>query len=128
MVKEFRDQAYRLREGEISQPFQTDFGWHIVTVDKIRGQLIDVRHVLLVPEVSAKELREAKEKLELISFILVQLIYIPLESRKGILKADSKLRILNSNLMETCRANRLDNHSLLLRMQGCYPLIPRQQS
>ncbi len=66
MVKEFRDQAYRLREGEISQPFQTDFGWHIVTVDKIRGQLIDVRHVLLVPEVYAKELREAKEKLELI--------------------------------------------------------------
>ena len=66
MVKEFRDQAYRLREGEISQPFQTDFGWHIVTGDKIRGQLIDVRHVLLVPEVSAKELREAKEKLELI--------------------------------------------------------------
>ena len=66
MVKEFRDQAYRLREGEISQPFQTDFGWHIVTVDKIRGQLIDVRHVLLVPEVSSKELREAKEKLELI--------------------------------------------------------------
>ena len=66
MVKEFRDQAYRLREGEISQPFQTDFGWHIVTVDKIRGQLIDVRHVLLVPEVSTKELREAKEKLELI--------------------------------------------------------------
>ena len=66
MVKEFRDQAYRLREGEISQPFQTDFGWHVVTVDKIRGQLIDVRHVLLVPEVSTKELREAKQKLELI--------------------------------------------------------------
>jgi peptidyl-prolyl cis-trans isomerase SurA len=66
MVKEFRDQAYRLREGEISQPFQSDFGWHIVTVDKIRGQLIDVRHVLLVPEVSTKELGEAKEKLELI--------------------------------------------------------------
>ena len=66
MVKEFRDQAYRLREGEISQPFQTDFGWHIVTVDKIRGQLIDVRHVLLVPEVSNNELREAKDKLELI--------------------------------------------------------------
>ena len=66
MVKEFRDQAYRLREGEVSQPFQTDFGWHIVTVDKIRGQLIDVRHVLLVPEISAKELKDAKDKLNLI--------------------------------------------------------------
>lgn len=53
MVKEFRDQAYRLREGEVSKPFQTDFGWHIVTVDKIRGQLIDVRHVLLIPEISS---------------------------------------------------------------------------
>ena len=66
MVKEFRDQAYRLREGEVSQPFQTDFGWHIVTVDKIRGQLIDVRHVLLVPEISARELKDAKDKLDLI--------------------------------------------------------------
>ena len=56
--------GHRLREGEISQPFQTDFGWHVVTVDKIRGQLIDVRHVLLVPEVSSKELREAKQKLD----------------------------------------------------------------
>ena len=66
MVKEFRDQAYRLRQGEVSQPFETDFGWHIVTVDKIRGQLIDVRHVLLVPEISQKELQEAKNKIELI--------------------------------------------------------------
>lgn len=66
MVKEFRDQAYRLREGEISQPFKTDFGWHIVTVDKIRGQLLDVRHVLLVPDVTNVELAKAKSKLELI--------------------------------------------------------------
>lgn len=66
MVKEFRDQAYRLREGEISQPFKTDFGWHIVTVDKIRGQLLDVRHVLLVPDVSNVELGEAKKELDLI--------------------------------------------------------------
>lgn len=66
MVKEFRDQAYRLREGEISQPFMTDFGWHIVTVDKIRGQLLDVRHVLLVPDVTNVELAKAKSELELI--------------------------------------------------------------
>jgi peptidyl-prolyl cis-trans isomerase SurA len=66
MVKEFRDQAYRLREGEISQPFKTDFGWHIVTVDKIRGQLLDVRHVLLVPDVTNVELAKAKSELALI--------------------------------------------------------------
>jgi peptidyl-prolyl cis-trans isomerase SurA len=66
MVKEFREQAYRLQEGEISQPFKTDFGWHIVTVDKIRGRMLDVRHVLLVPTVSNAALGEAQNTLKLI--------------------------------------------------------------
>ena len=66
MVKEFRNQAYRLREGEVSQTFQTDFGWHIVKVDKVRGQEIDVRHILLKPEVSNSALLEAKKKVDLI--------------------------------------------------------------
>ncbi|CAI8290456.1 MAG: Chaperone SurA [Bacteroidota bacterium] len=66
MVKEFREQAYRLQEGEISQPFKTDFGWHIVTVDKIRGRQIDVRHVLLTPTVSNTALGEAQNELKLI--------------------------------------------------------------
>lgn len=66
MVKEFREQAYRLQEGEISQPFKTDFGWHIVTVDKIRGRQIDVRHILLTPTVSNTALGEAQNELKLI--------------------------------------------------------------
>ena len=66
MVKEFREQAYRLQEGEISQPFETDFGWHIVMVDKIRGRMLDVRHVLLVPKVSNAALGEAQNQLKLI--------------------------------------------------------------
>ena len=66
MVKEFREQAYRLQEGEISQPFKSDFGWHIVTVDKIRGRQIDVRHVLLTPTVSNAALGDAQNELKLI--------------------------------------------------------------
>ena len=66
MVKEFREQAYRLQEGEISQPFKTDFGWHIVMVDKIRGRMLDVRHVLLVPAVSNAALGDAQNQLKLI--------------------------------------------------------------
>jgi peptidyl-prolyl cis-trans isomerase SurA len=64
MFKEFRDVAFSLQEGEISQPFRTEVGWHIVAVDKIRGQEIDVRHILLIPNISAEELREAKEKID----------------------------------------------------------------
>ena len=66
MVKEFRDEAFSLEEGEISKPFKSDFGWHILKVDKIRGQEVDVRHILLTPKIEPLQLREAKDKLDLI--------------------------------------------------------------
>ena len=64
MAKEFRDVAFSLREGEISQPFRTEFGWHILAVDNIRGQEIDIRHILLIPKISDDELKSAKEKID----------------------------------------------------------------
>lgn len=66
MVKEFRDEAFSLEEGEISEPFKTDFGWHILMVDKIRGQEVDVRHILLTPKIEPDQLAEAKKKLDTI--------------------------------------------------------------
>lgn len=60
MAKEFRDVAFSLQEGEVSDPFRTEFGWHILTVDKIRGQEIDVRHILLIPRIDEQELVETK--------------------------------------------------------------------
>jgi len=64
MAKEFRDVAFSLREDEISQPFKTDFGWHILAVDKIRGQEIDIRHILLIPKISDDEMRSAKDEID----------------------------------------------------------------
>ena len=66
MVKEFRDVAFRLQEGEISEPFKSDFGWHIITVDKIRGQEVDIRHILLTPKIDPPQLLEAKNIIDTI--------------------------------------------------------------
>ncbi|RYC50160.1 peptidylprolyl isomerase [Flagellimonas olearia] len=63
-VKEFKDVAFSLREGEISDPFETDFGYHIIYVEKIRGQELDLRHILLIPEVPKSAVEKAVKELD----------------------------------------------------------------
>ncbi|PVX45043.1 periplasmic chaperone for outer membrane proteins SurA [Flavobacterium sp. 103] len=65
-VKEFKDVAFSLAEGEISEPFETIYGYHIIYVEKIKGQEIELRHILISPVVSQESLKEAKEKITLI--------------------------------------------------------------
>ena len=64
MAKEFREVAFSLQEGEVSKPFKTDFGYHIIQLEKIRGQEFDIRHILLIPKVTPTAIKKAKEKLE----------------------------------------------------------------
>ena len=65
-VKEFKDVAFSLAEGEISAPFETTFGFHIIYIEKIKGQEVELRHILLSPTVTEESLNEAKEKINLI--------------------------------------------------------------
>ncbi|CAM3639238.1 surA protein [Flavobacterium saliperosum S13] len=65
-VKEFKDVAFSLQEGEISDPFETEFGFHIIYLEKIRGQELDVRHILISPKVTNEALTDAKTKIETI--------------------------------------------------------------
>lgn len=61
-VKEFKDIAFSLAEGEISEPFETEFGFHIIYIEKIRGQEVDLRHILLTPKISDEAMEEAKQR------------------------------------------------------------------
>ena len=65
-VKEFKDVAFSLDEGEISDPFETEFGFHIILVEKIKGQELELRHILIKPKPSADELQKAKDRIAII--------------------------------------------------------------
>ena len=71
-VQEFKDVAFSLKPGEISKPFKTQFGYHIIYLEKVRGQERDVRHILLIPEVSDEDLKDAREELEKIREKIIQ--------------------------------------------------------
>jgi len=62
-VKEFEAVMFSLEDGEISDVFETEYGYHIVQMEERRGDELDIRHILMSPKISPIDLNNAKDVL-----------------------------------------------------------------
>ena len=60
-VKEFEKVAFLMKEGEVSKPFETQYGYHIVQLHARKGTVLDLSHILVSPKVSVDQQEKAIE-------------------------------------------------------------------
>ncbi|MCD6346155.1 MAG: peptidylprolyl isomerase [Bacteroidales bacterium] len=67
LVPEFAKVAYNLKKGDVSRVVKTEFGYHIMQLIARKGDMINVRHILLRPEVSIEAKLKTRSQLDSIA-------------------------------------------------------------
>lgn len=64
-VPEFANVAFNLNDPKkVSRIVETEYGYHIIQLIDKKGDMVNVRHILLTPKVSDKDLRDATVRLD----------------------------------------------------------------
>lgn len=68
LVPEFAAVAFNIKEGEVSKIVETEFGYHILQLIEKKGELVNVRHILLTPKPSFDLMLNLEKKLDSIAY------------------------------------------------------------
>jgi peptidyl-prolyl cis-trans isomerase SurA len=105
-VKEFASYAFRLKAGEISPVFETDFGFHFLQVIERRGEQVHVRHILVIPTITQASLDRANAKADSIYDLLNKNKKIDFSTAASVYSDDKETKfngglMLNADNVET---------------------------
>ncbi|MDX9847105.1 MAG: peptidylprolyl isomerase, partial [Tenuifilaceae bacterium] len=70
LVKAFADVAFNLRDGQVSQIVETEYGFHIIQMIERRNDQVNVRHILMKPSFTTTQLAQAQSKLDSIANLI----------------------------------------------------------
>ena len=87
MVPEFEEAVLNLQPSEISEPFKTDFGWHIARLEEKSGKYYTVCHILNTVEILEIDNQKAKLELDTIR-ALIQKDSLSFSSAAGLFSKD----------------------------------------
>ncbi len=72
MVPEFEAMAFKLKPNDVSKPFESDFGFHILQLLGRRGNEYHARHILMSPSPSIEDIQRASKYLDSLRTLILR--------------------------------------------------------
>jgi peptidyl-prolyl cis-trans isomerase SurA len=99
MVKEFSAMAFKLKAGELSPVFESEFGFHFLQVIERRGEQVHARHILIMPVITPASLERVKIKADSIYNLITKNKQIDFSTAASIYSDDKETKYNGGMMM-----------------------------
>jgi peptidyl-prolyl cis-trans isomerase SurA len=120
MVKEFSATAFKLKAGELSPVFESDYGFHFLQVLERRGEQVHARHVLVSPVTTPGSLERAKAKADSVYTLITKNKQIDFSTAASVYSDDKETKY-NGGMM--LNAENVQSRSTLIPTDKLDPQI-----